>query len=174
VEETGVHGENHRPVANRWQSLSHNVVSSTPRLSGFRTHNVGGDSTLTNDLIKTCTTKYTCSKGHNMFDQSVNPSLCIYGPCNRETWSFVYPQKSYYKGHKLFIIPKLHTQQKTFFKTNLTFYSICVVVYIYNRKAKGDNSLYISCGVNKASYLPTSAIHCLLYRNYTHNNNTFF
>ena len=31
VEETGVHGENHRPVSNHSQSLSHNVVSSTPR-----------------------------------------------------------------------------------------------------------------------------------------------
>jgi len=28
VEETG---ENHRPVASHWQTLSHNVVSSTPR-----------------------------------------------------------------------------------------------------------------------------------------------
>jgi hypothetical protein len=25
-----------------WQTLSHNVVSSTPRLSGIRTHNVSG------------------------------------------------------------------------------------------------------------------------------------
>jgi hypothetical protein len=31
VEETRVHGANHRPVVNHWQSLSHNVVSSTPR-----------------------------------------------------------------------------------------------------------------------------------------------
>jgi len=31
VEETGGHGENHRPVASHWQTLSHNVVSSTPR-----------------------------------------------------------------------------------------------------------------------------------------------
>jgi hypothetical protein len=31
LEETGVHGENHRPVANHWQTLSHIVVSSTPR-----------------------------------------------------------------------------------------------------------------------------------------------
>ncbi len=37
VEETGVHGENHRPT------LSHNVVPSTPRLSGIRTHNISGD-----------------------------------------------------------------------------------------------------------------------------------
>ena len=27
VEETGVSGENHQPVANHWQTLSHNVVS---------------------------------------------------------------------------------------------------------------------------------------------------
>jgi hypothetical protein len=32
VEETGEH---HRPVASHWQNISHNVVSSTPRLSGF-------------------------------------------------------------------------------------------------------------------------------------------
>ena len=31
VEETGVPGENKRPVANHWQTQSHNVVSSTPR-----------------------------------------------------------------------------------------------------------------------------------------------
>ena len=31
VEETGVPGENHRPVASHWQYLSHNVVSNTPR-----------------------------------------------------------------------------------------------------------------------------------------------
>ena len=30
AEETGVAGENCRPVASRWQSWSHNVVSSTP------------------------------------------------------------------------------------------------------------------------------------------------
>ena len=31
VEETGVHGENHWPVASNWQTLSHNVVLSKPR-----------------------------------------------------------------------------------------------------------------------------------------------
>ena len=30
VEETGIPGENYRPVASHWQILSHNVVSSTP------------------------------------------------------------------------------------------------------------------------------------------------
>jgi len=29
--------------SSHWQTLSHNVVSSTPRLSEIRTHNVGGD-----------------------------------------------------------------------------------------------------------------------------------
>ena len=33
VEETRVPGENHRPVASHWQTLSPYVVSSTPRLS---------------------------------------------------------------------------------------------------------------------------------------------
>ena len=31
VEDTGGPGENHRPVASYWQTLSHNVASSTPR-----------------------------------------------------------------------------------------------------------------------------------------------
>ena len=31
VEEIGVPGENHRPVANNRQTLSHNVVSNIPR-----------------------------------------------------------------------------------------------------------------------------------------------
>ena len=43
VEETGGPGENHRPVASHRQTLSHNVVSSTPRLSGVRIHNFSGD-----------------------------------------------------------------------------------------------------------------------------------
>jgi hypothetical protein len=43
VQETGVLVENHWPVASHWQTLSHTVVSSTPRLSGIRTHNVSGD-----------------------------------------------------------------------------------------------------------------------------------
>jgi hypothetical protein len=40
VDETG---ENHRPVASLGQTLSHNVVSSTPRLSEIRTQNISGD-----------------------------------------------------------------------------------------------------------------------------------
>jgi hypothetical protein len=43
VEETGVCRENHWPVANDWQTWSHNVVSSTPRPNGIQTHNISGD-----------------------------------------------------------------------------------------------------------------------------------
>jgi hypothetical protein len=43
VGETGVPGENHWPVASHWLTLSHKVVSSTLRLSSFRTHNSSGD-----------------------------------------------------------------------------------------------------------------------------------
>jgi hypothetical protein len=43
VEETAVPRENHRPVASHWQTLSYNVVSSTPHLSGVQTHNESGD-----------------------------------------------------------------------------------------------------------------------------------
>jgi len=43
VEKIGVPGETHRPVASHCQTLSHNVVSITPRLSGVRSHNISGD-----------------------------------------------------------------------------------------------------------------------------------
>ena len=44
VEETGVPGENHRLVTSHWQTLSHNVVSSTPCHNEVRTFNFCGDS----------------------------------------------------------------------------------------------------------------------------------
>jgi hypothetical protein len=36
VEESVGPKENHRPVASHWQTLSHNVVSSTPCMSGIQ------------------------------------------------------------------------------------------------------------------------------------------
>ena len=41
VEETRWPGENHRPVAGHWQTLSHNVVHLA--LTEIRTHNISGD-----------------------------------------------------------------------------------------------------------------------------------
>ena len=43
VYETEVAGENHQPVASHWQSLSHNVVSSTLR------HEQGSNSQQSGD-----------------------------------------------------------------------------------------------------------------------------
>jgi hypothetical protein len=43
VEEIGVPGENHRPVASLWQTLSHNAVMSTTVIDGVRTHNFSDD-----------------------------------------------------------------------------------------------------------------------------------
>ena len=40
MEETRVLRENHRPIASHWQTLSYNVVSSTPHLSRIQSHNV--------------------------------------------------------------------------------------------------------------------------------------
>jgi hypothetical protein len=43
MKETRVPGENRRSAASHRQTLSHNVVSSTPRLGVSRTHNVNSD-----------------------------------------------------------------------------------------------------------------------------------
>jgi hypothetical protein len=43
VEETVVPRKTHRPATSHKQTLSHNIVSSTPRLSGIRIHNISGD-----------------------------------------------------------------------------------------------------------------------------------
>ena len=43
LEEAGVPEENHEPAASHWQTLSHNAVSSTPRLSGMQVK--GGNDT---------------------------------------------------------------------------------------------------------------------------------
>ena len=56
VGKTGVPGENHRPVTSHWQTLSHNVVSSIPHLSGIRTHNVSGD--ICTDCVASCKSNY--------------------------------------------------------------------------------------------------------------------
>ena len=62
VEETGVTGENHRPAASHLQNLSHNMISSTPRLSGIRTRNVS-------DCIGSCKSNCHISRW---------PSLVLY------------------------------------------------------------------------------------------------
>ena len=51
VEETGASGENHRPAASHWQTLSHNVVLSTPRHERDSNHNFSGDRHLLHGYI---------------------------------------------------------------------------------------------------------------------------
>ena len=60
VEETEVPAENKLPTTSHRQNLSHYVVSSTPRLSGVRTHNVSDDSIGT-DCTGSSKSKYKCT-----------------------------------------------------------------------------------------------------------------
>ena len=61
VEETGVPGENHRPLASYWQTLSHTVVSSTPLPgTGFELTML---AVIGADCISSCKSNY-----HNGYD----------------------------------------------------------------------------------------------------------
>ena len=82
VEETGVPIENHQPAASHWQTLSHNVVSSTPRLSGIQTHNFSGFRYWLHRYILCSCNFYqlTCSLRWNLSVQDhtpLPPLLCM-------------------------------------------------------------------------------------------------
>ena len=86
VEETGVPGENRRPAASHWQTLLHNVASSTPSLSRIWTCNVSGEgidcigSCKSNyHMITTMTTMVPSIWGQKLLHMiSVNSDICIY------------------------------------------------------------------------------------------------
>jgi hypothetical protein len=61
VEETGVSGDNHRPVANHWQTLSHNVDGVHLAMNGIGT-----------DCTGSCTSNGV--KHHNL----LKPYNCCY------------------------------------------------------------------------------------------------
>jgi len=81
VEETGVPEENHRPVASHSQTLSHNVVSSTPRLSGIQnsqgTDCVGSYKSNYHTITTTTAPIYTSKKLHKWF-KPTGIYTCIY------------------------------------------------------------------------------------------------
>ena len=58
VEESGVPGENHRPFASHWQTLSHNVVLSTPR------HERGFELTTSVVIGTDCTCTDSCKSNY--------------------------------------------------------------------------------------------------------------
>jgi hypothetical protein len=79
AEETGVPRENHRPAACHWQTLSHNVVSSTPR------HEQGSNSTsvmIGPDCTGSCKSNYytitTTTAPYTKYDiLSCNHYICF-------------------------------------------------------------------------------------------------
>jgi hypothetical protein len=67
VEETGVPGENHRPASSHWQTLSHNIVSSTSRLNEVRTQTL-----VVIDTDNIC----SCKSNHHTITTGIFFYLC--------------------------------------------------------------------------------------------------
>ena len=90
VEETGVPGENYRPDASHCQTLSHNIVSSTPRL-GFEFITL---VVIGTDYIGSCKSSY-----HTIMTSTA--------PCGSDGWpchstKSSEPQKCYFKSDVMF------------------------------------------------------------------------
>ena len=79
VEETGVPGENHQTVESHWQTLSHNIVSSTPRLppAGFQLTTL---VVIGTDCTSSCNSNYhTIWNSNKPYSQTIFQRL---GPLN--------------------------------------------------------------------------------------------
>jgi len=67
-------GENHRPPAYHWQTLSHNLVFSPPRVRGIRTHNY---NTITTALHHILWGDYHCFKERGDIILKLMHKMCI-------------------------------------------------------------------------------------------------
>jgi hypothetical protein len=78
VEETEGPGENYQPAASHQQTWSQNIVLSTPRLSGIRTHNL---VVIDTDCIGSCKSNYhtitTTTAPWSVWNQTKIVNICL-------------------------------------------------------------------------------------------------
>ena len=84
VEESGVAGENHWPAVSHWYTLSHQVASCIPCLSGIQTHNISGD--------RHCCTG-SCKSNYHMITATTalysEKTLCLQTENNNKTHTII-------------------------------------------------------------------------------------
>ena len=122
VQETGVSVENHRPVASHWQTLSHTVVSSTPRLSGTRTHNVSGDGHWLHNFLILTYSQYLASILFIIYDIHIIPFISPrswYQPKSRGAWGMDFASSSLFS-----LLPPFFQN----FHINHSFFKIFVII----------------------------------------------
>jgi hypothetical protein len=73
VEETGVPRKNHKPVVSHWQTLPHNVVTSTPHHEGSPNSQLTSTLTLTLIPLTTIIKAYICI--HRLLQNEVQQTL---------------------------------------------------------------------------------------------------
>ena len=129
VEETGVSGENHRPVASHWQTLSHNFVSSTLSMSGICTHNVTdyvGICEFNYQLITTTTTPHN-GDWNNLYMRSVYFCISLYISIQLWIWISNVAIKSYniyFSSRKQYVFHLYHQIKNV-------FPSVCLFVCLF-------------------------------------------
>jgi hypothetical protein len=149
MEETGVTGEKQRSAASNWQTLSHKVVSSTPRLSQIRNHNI---LTLTALVVVNPTTiRSRPQRPPSLFEKFLN-NICI--------------KTIYFNWWNYFILINLDKIQFNFFFKSCRFLFHCQIydfIYIFsyswwNRIA----SVYLIITILSGDLILLTALHVVV------------
>ena len=83
VEETRVLGENHRPIANHWQIVSHNIVSTSKYRNERGTNCTVSCKSNYHTIMPTTGPQNTNDLHKNLHESGADPGFCVRGDESR-------------------------------------------------------------------------------------------